>query len=293
LLLTLINTNHLKKASWVRILSKEYPTLAFHSSITNSFGRGSLILLLRQFATLHADRKQISVGLIGHPNSGKSSVINTLRKKKVCNTAPIAGETKYWQFITLTRRIYCIDCPGIVPPSSTDSDQDILLRGAVRVENVENPEQYIQAILNKVKTHHLERTYDVRGFKNSTEFLEQLARKGGRLLKGGEADLNGVAKMVINDFIRGKIPWFTPPPSSKEGEGEGINGRDGRLGEMPRKRKYEDSEAINESNDENEDEDDDNEFEGFDNEVNDDSNVEIQVSSPEDSDAGVDLQEEG
>lgn len=43
---------------------------------------------------LHLDKKQISVGFIGYPNVGKSSVINTLRKKKVCNVAPIAGETK-------------------------------------------------------------------------------------------------------------------------------------------------------------------------------------------------------
>lgn len=43
---------------------------------------------------LHTDKKQISVGFIGYPNVGKSSVINTLRSKKVCNVAPIAGETK-------------------------------------------------------------------------------------------------------------------------------------------------------------------------------------------------------
>lgn len=43
---------------------------------------------------LHIDKKQISVGFIGYPNVGKSSVINTLRKKKVCTVAPIAGETK-------------------------------------------------------------------------------------------------------------------------------------------------------------------------------------------------------
>ncbi|CAG8818609.1 1605_t:CDS:1, partial [Racocetra fulgida] len=42
-------------------LSKEYPTLAFHASVTNSFGKGSLIQLLRQFASLHSDKKQISV----------------------------------------------------------------------------------------------------------------------------------------------------------------------------------------------------------------------------------------
>lgn len=46
------------------------------------------------FPQLHSDKKQISVGFIGYPNVGKSSVINTLRSKKVCNVAPIAGETK-------------------------------------------------------------------------------------------------------------------------------------------------------------------------------------------------------
>ena len=43
---------------------------------------------------LHIDKRQISVGFIGYPNVGKSSIINTLRAKKVCKVAPIAGETK-------------------------------------------------------------------------------------------------------------------------------------------------------------------------------------------------------
>ena len=131
------------------------------------------------------------------------------------------------------KRIYLIDCPGVVPPSNNDSSEDILLRGVVRVENVENPEQYITAVLNKTKPRHIERTYDVREFSNATEFLEMLARKGGRLLKGGEADVDGAAKMVLNDFLRGKIPWFTPPPGV-EGAEKGIDGRKGALGEMGR-----------------------------------------------------------
>ena len=68
---------------WVKLLSQEYPTLAFHASITNSFGKGSLINLLRQYAKLHQDKKQISVGVVGYPNVGKSSIINTLKSKKV------------------------------------------------------------------------------------------------------------------------------------------------------------------------------------------------------------------
>lgn len=40
------------------------------------------------------DKKQISVGVVGYPNVGKSSIINTLKSKKVCRVAPIPGETK-------------------------------------------------------------------------------------------------------------------------------------------------------------------------------------------------------
>ena len=122
-------------------------------------------------------------------------------------------------------------------------------------------------MLQRTQPRHIERTYEVRGTENATEFLEVLARKGGRLLKGGEADVDGVAKMVLNDFLRGKrkrrsekqmplirfiltpklnsVPWYTPPPliEGKDGEKpEGIEGRKGALGEMGKVRKQEEDE---------------------------------------------------
>jgi nuclear GTP-binding protein len=142
------------------------------------------------------------------------------------------------------KRIYLIDCPGVVPPSTTDTPQDILLRGVVRVENVENPEQYIPAVLKKTKPQHIERTYSLKGYKDHIEFLELLARKGGRLLHGGEPDVDGVAKMVLNDFLRGKIPWYTPPPIVEGSQEKGVEGREGRLGEMGKKRKQGDATSV-------------------------------------------------
>lgn len=164
------------------------------------------------------------------------------------------------------KRIYLIDCPGVVPPSNTDTPQDILLRGVVRVENVENPEQYIPAVLNKTKPQHIERTYQIKGYKDHIEFLELLARKGGRLLHGGEPDVDGVAKMVLNDFLRGKIPWFTPPPLLEGAEVKGIEGREGRLGEMGKKRKRDDESVADTVADASiiDTEGDEEEFAGFD-----------------------------
>lgn len=124
---------------WIARLSEEYPTLAFHASLKNPFGKGSLIQLLRQFGKLHKDKKQISVGLIGYPNVGKSSVINALRSKKVCKVAPVPGETKVWQYITLMKRIFLIDCPGVVYDTG-DDEATTVLKGVVRAEKLEHPE---------------------------------------------------------------------------------------------------------------------------------------------------------
>jgi nuclear GTP-binding protein len=204
---------------WKAILEQEHPTIAFHASVKNPFGKSTLINLLRQFSKLHSDKKQISVGLIGYPNVGKSSLINTLKQKKVCNVAPIPGETKNWQYVTLMKRIYLIDCPGVVY-STQDSESDIILKGVVRVENVENTEDYISSVLERCRPEYLERTYGVSGWSDHFEFLKLIAEKSGKLLKGGEPDLNTVSKMILNDWIRGKIPFYTAPPEMEGQAGE-------------------------------------------------------------------------
>ncbi|KAK2179611.1 hypothetical protein NP493_480g03038 [Ridgeia piscesae] len=202
---------------WVSILSAEYPTLAFHASITNSFGKGALISLLRQFGKLDSDKKQISVSFIGYPNVGKSSIINTLRAKKVCKVAPIAGETKVWQYVTLMKRIFLIDCPGVVYPTG-ESQTEIVLKGVVRVENVRAPEDYIGAVLERVRKDYIEKTYHISSWTDPEDFLEQLAHRSGKLLKGGHADLSTMAKMVLNDWQRGKLPYFVKPPGHEKEE---------------------------------------------------------------------------
>ncbi|KAE9456421.1 hypothetical protein C3L33_11680, partial [Rhododendron williamsianum] len=202
--------------AWLRVLSKQYPTLAFHASINKSFGKGSLLSVLRQFARLKSDKQAISVGFVGYPNVGKSSVINTLRTKKVCKVAPIPGETKVWQYITLTKRIFLIDCPGVVYQNS-DSETDIVLKGVVRVTNLPDASEHIGEVLKRVKKEHLKRAYKITDWEDDNDFLVQLCKLTGKLLKGGEPDLMNAAKMVLHDWQRGKIPFFVPPPKEEDG----------------------------------------------------------------------------
>ncbi|GER43025.1 GTP-binding family protein [Striga asiatica] len=200
---------------WLRILSKEYPALAFRASINKSFGKDSLLSVLRQLSRLKSDKQAISVGFVGYPNVGKSSVINTLCTKNVCKVAPITGETKVWQYITLTERIFLIDCPGVVYQNK-DSETNIVLKGMVQVSNLHAAVERIGEILRRVKRKDLERAYKISDWEDENDFLVQLCKSTGKLLKGGEPDYLTAAMMILHDWQRGKIPFFVPPPKHED-----------------------------------------------------------------------------
>lgn len=202
--------------AWIKTLSKEYPTLSFRASTTNPFGKADLIGLFRQFSSLHKDKKQISIGIVGYPNVGKSSLINALKAKKVCDVAPIAGETKVWQYISLMKGIYLIDCPGVVHPQN-ETDTEIVLKNVVRIENIQEPESHIDEILKRVDLDFLRKHYKLPDWEDSIDFLEQLARRMGKLSKGGQPDTNTTARMVLNDWQRGRLPYYVSPPGFSQG----------------------------------------------------------------------------
>jgi nuclear GTP-binding protein len=215
---------------WLHALSREYPTVAFHASMTHPFGKGALLSLLRQFQRLHADKPNISVGFIGYPNVGKSSVINTLRTKKVCTVAPVPGETKVWQYVNLTKKIFLIDCPGVVYSGAGDTDTDAVLKGVVRVANLDDPTEHVAEVLNRVKPEYLRRAYRVQTWEDSHDFLSQLARITGKLLRGGEPDCATAAKALLLDWQRGRIPFFKSPPPLPPRAEEGLVVASGAMG---------------------------------------------------------------
>ena len=132
-------------------------------------------------------------------------------KKNCCKVAPIPGETKVWQYITMTKRIYLIDCPGIVYDTG-ESNTDKVLKGVVRADKVPDPETFIQPILDRVQKKHIVDIFGVNTWTDADDFIEQVAEKTGKLLAGGNPDINNVCKTIIMDWQRGNIPYFTRPP---------------------------------------------------------------------------------
>lgn len=82
----------------------------------------------------------------------------------------------------------------------------------MRAEKLAQPELAVAAALECVKREYLERTYNVTEWSDWDDFLEKVAKRFGKLLKGGEGDVRQAAVMVINDLQRGRLPYFIAPP---------------------------------------------------------------------------------
>ena len=161
-------------------------------------------------------KPSMTIGVIGHPNVGKSSLINTLKRSKACAVAPTPGWTKEVQEIVIEKGIKVLDCPGVVVESR--SEPEAALRGMLRVEDVADPRAPVELILARCKRQHLMMLYNIPAFENPTEFLVEVARSKGRLRKGGVPDLDGTARSILRDWTTGKIAYYVPPPAKAAGE---------------------------------------------------------------------------
>ena len=211
---------------WLCHLRRELPAIAFRSStsgaaIGGSLGMGeclgadTLVQLLKNYSRSQEIKTSVRVGVIGYPNVGKSSLINSLKRSKVCRVGATAGVTTSSQEIYLDRNITLLDCPGIVFASPRDANEtaQLFLRNCLKIEQIEDPMGPVALILSKTAPETLMTIYSIPRFNGGVdEFLSLVAQRMGRLKKGGVPNLEAAAKVVLGDWNQGKIPFYTVPP---------------------------------------------------------------------------------
>lgn len=84
-------------------------------------------------------KKSITVGVVGLPNVGKSSLINSLKRCHVVNVGATPGLTRSMQEVQLDKNVKLLDCPGVVMARSGESDASIALRNCKRIEKLDDP----------------------------------------------------------------------------------------------------------------------------------------------------------
>merc|ERR1712083_112110 len=220
--------------AWVKYLRNEYPTIAFKASTQNTtrlgqakvdmkstdavihtskcVGADTLMALLGNYCRNKEIKTSIRVGVVGMPNVGKSSLINSLKRSRACPTGATPGVTKAMQEIQLDSKIKLLDSPGLVLASGNMSDASVALRNAIKVETLDDPVTPVVAILGRVPRPHIMLQYGIGTFQDTAEFLAKLAIQMGKLKKGGVPDRTMAARIVLGDWNTGKIKYFTHPP---------------------------------------------------------------------------------
>jgi len=174
-----------------------------------------MMTLLGNYCRNKDVKTSIRVGVVGMPNVGKSSLINSLKRSRACQTGATPGVTKTMQEVQLDSKIKLLDSPGLVLASGNMSDASVALRNAIKVETLDDPVTPVVAIIARVPRPHLMLQYGVSTFSDTAEFLAKLAISSGKLKKGGVPDRNLAARIVLNDWNSGKIKYFTHPPEMK------------------------------------------------------------------------------
>ncbi|MFH1608072.1 MAG: GTPase [archaeon] len=154
------------------------------------------------------DEKTI-IGIIGYPNTGKSSLINVLTGKASAKTGADAGFTKGIQKLKLTNEITLLDTPGVIPNSEysgvkTSAIAEHTIVGGRSHSQVKNPEIVIHKIIKEFKGV-LEKHYKLNAKGNSEIILEKLGIKFNFLKKGGEVDTDKTARKILKDWQEGII----------------------------------------------------------------------------------------
>jgi ribosome biogenesis GTPase A len=190
-------------------LSKIAPTV--YVSSRDGFGKTMLRHLILEKASIKG--RDILVGTLGYPNTGKSSIINAVSGRHSAPTSPTSGHTKGVQIVNAGSRIKFIDTPGVIPFGENDQYIQGIL-GVKSSSHLEDPIGVALKIIEKICAQNkptLESFYHVTiEGKDSYDVLISIGKQLNFLQKKGEVDESRAAMKIIDDWQKGALMNGSP-----------------------------------------------------------------------------------
>lgn len=183
--------------------------------------------LLEIFKQLHTGKKvkdqHLTVGLVGYPNVGKSSTINTIMGNKKVSVSATPGHTKHFQTLFVEPGLCLCDCPGLVMPSFVSTKAEMTCNGILPIDQMRDYVPPMSLICQNIPRHVFEATYGIDIIKprededpsrppTSEELLTAYGCMRGFMTAHGQPDQPRSARYILKDYVSGKLLYCHPPP---------------------------------------------------------------------------------
>lgn len=187
---------------------------------------------LSDFVTEYGTPSQLTVGLVGYPNVGKSSTINALLGSKKVSVSSTPGKTKHFQTLPFSEQVTLCDCPGLVFPQFATSSGELIVDGILPIDQMREYTAPAELVAQRIPRDIVEGYYGVRiqtldveeggtGRPTGLELLSAYAVARGFVRQGqGNPDESRAARYVLKDYVNAKLLYCNPPPDV---EGDAFN----------------------------------------------------------------------
>ncbi len=157
---------------------------------------------------------EIKAMVLGIPNVGKSTLINSVSKRKIAKIADKPGVTRNLQWIKISKQVSLLDTPGVLWPKLEDQNSAYLLAvtGAINDEilPIDSVVRFALEFLIKEHPEKLEKRYDIKVDEDVNKTLEAIATSRKCFLKDNEIDEKRLYALILKDIRDnqlGAISW--------------------------------------------------------------------------------------